>query len=117
MLGVVSRAFPPRLWKRMADTHPSAAAFFHSFLDGFFAGLDGRFDVGPLFCNEARAAFNRLVERRTRLLGFLEEVFLRPSGIGFQLSPRLLSGLGREQNPGKGASHGTSEKSQAKGSS
>ena len=99
----------------MADTHPSAAAFFHSFLHGFFASLDGRFDVGPLLCNEALAAFDRLVERRTRLLGFLEEVFLRPSDIGFQLSPCVLSRLGREENSGKCTGRGSSQKRQEKG--
>src|SRR5690349_8492385 len=97
----------PRPWNRRATTDPSAAAFLHSFLHSFFAGFDGRFDVGPLFRNEALSAFNRLVKRRTRFLGFLNQVFLRLPGIGLQFSARLFSGLWRKKNPGKSTGRGS----------
>src|SRR5678815_2124825 len=85
------------------------------FVRSWPAGFDGRFDVGPLFSNDVLAAFDRPIECRARFFGFLDQVFFRLPGIGFQLSPRLFSGLRREKNPGESAGCGSSEKSEEQG--
>ena len=93
----------------------STTAFLHSFFHGFFAGFDGRFDVGPLLRHEALASFNRLIKRRPRFFGCLDQVFLRLSGVRLQLSARLFSGFRREEDSGHRTGSGSREKGEEEG--